>query len=153
MGYDAEVVESYSKACEADIISTVTNSKEPFLRPEWIRAGTHVNLVGSNAVSRVEAFPEVFGMASLVVTDLREQAMVESGDLISAVRSGFLRWDYVRELWEVVLGKVGRVGDDITIFKSHGIALWDVALAKRIYEKALNKNMGLEIELKGQWIR
>jgi len=150
--YNVEVVESYMRACDADVISTATSSKEPFLRPEWIKVGTHINLIGSNVVSRAEAFPETIGMASLVVTDLKEQAMFESGDLIRAVEKGFLKWDSVRELWEVVLGNVKRVRDDeITIFKSHGIALWDVALAKKIYEKAVKRGIGFEIELKGQW--
>lgn len=150
--YNAEVVESYMRACDADVISTATNSKEPFLRPEWIKAGAHINLIGSNVASRAEAFPETIGLASLVVTDLKEQAMIESGDLIKAVEKGFLKWDFVRELWEVVLGNVKRVSDDeITIFKSHGIALWDVALAKKVYEKAIKRGIGREIELKGQW--
>jgi ornithine cyclodeaminase/alanine dehydrogenase-like protein (mu-crystallin family) len=150
--YDVEVVENYMKACDADVISTATNSKEPFLRPEWIKTGTHINLIGSNVISKAEAFPETIGMASLVVTDLKEQAMIESGDLIRAVEKGFLKWDSVRELWEVVLGNAKRVNDDeITIFKSHGIALWDVAIAKKVYEKAIKRNIGFEIELKGQW--
>jgi len=150
--YNVEVVENYMKACDADVISTATNSKEPFLRPEWIKTGTHINLIGSNVISKAEAFPETIGMASLVVTDLKEQAMIESGDLIRAVEKGFLKWDSVRELWEVVLGNTKRVNDDeITIFKSHGIALWDVAIAKKVYEKAIKRNIGFEIELKGQW--
>jgi ornithine cyclodeaminase/alanine dehydrogenase-like protein (mu-crystallin family) len=150
--YNVEVVENYMKACDADVISTATNSKEPFLRPEWIKTGTHINLIGSNVISKAEAFPETIGMASLVVTDLKEQAMIESGDLIRAVEKGFLKWDSVRELWEVVLGNAKRVNDDeITIFKSHGIALWDVAIAKKVYEKAIKRNIGFEIELKGQW--
>ncbi|MGC9069301.1 MAG: ornithine cyclodeaminase family protein [Thermoprotei archaeon] len=152
MGYNAEVVDSYSEACKSDIISTVTNSSNPFLKPEWIKKGTHINLVGSNMPSRAEAFPEAISLASLIVTDLKEQAMVESGDLIIAVERGLLKWEHVRELWEVVLGNVKRKSkDDITIFKSNGIALWDVALAKKIYEKAIEKGLGIKIEFKGRW--
>lgn len=152
MGYNAEVVDSYSKVCESDIISTATTSNNPFLKPEWIRKGTHINLVGSNIPSRVEAFPETVALASLIATDLKEQAMIESGDLIMAVNRGLIKWDDVRELWEVVLGNVKREDkEDVTIFKSNGIALWDVALAKRVYEKAVEKGVGLKIELKGHW--
>ncbi len=151
-GYNAEVVDNYLEACMADVISTATNTKKPFLRPEWIGKGTHINLIGSNAISKLEAFPETISIASLIVTDLKDQAMIESGDLIAAINKGFLKWSSVRELWEVILGITGRrSNDEITIFKSHGIAIWDLAIAKEIYEKALNKNIGLEIEIKGQW--
>ncbi|HWQ16565.1 MAG TPA: ornithine cyclodeaminase family protein [Sulfolobales archaeon] len=149
-GFNAYSVGSYEEACKVDVIATVTNSREPFLRAEWIREGAHINLVGSNHPSRSEAFPEVFERASVVVTDSKEQAMIESGDLLAAVKANIISWDRVSELWEVVLGRISRRSwEEITIFKSHGIALWDLALANLIYRRAVGKGIGKEIQFKG----
>lgn len=149
-GFDSYSVESYEEACMADVIITATNSQDPFLRAEWIRDGAHINLIGSNHPSRVEAYPEVFRKASIIVTDSKEQAAIESGDLLMAIKAEALSWDRVHELWEAVLGRVSRGSEEeITIFKSHGIALWDLALADLIYRRAISRGAGKEIRLKG----
>ncbi|MEM1610799.1 MAG: ornithine cyclodeaminase family protein [Sulfolobales archaeon] len=152
-GLKALVAQSYREVISSsDVISTATNSREPFVRAEWVEKGSHINLVGSNHPSRSEAYPEVFQKADLVVTDNKEQAQRESGDIINAVSTGYISWDRVYELWEVVTGRVGRGSeDDITIFKSHGIALWDVAVAKLVYDRARERGLGREVEFKGYW--
>ncbi|MEZ0290378.1 MAG: ornithine cyclodeaminase family protein [Sulfolobales archaeon] len=148
--FRAESIESLAKS--SDIISTATNSRTPFLRSEWVRDGVHVNLVGSNHPSRVEAYPELFLRAKLVVTDSIEQAKRESGDLLSAIEKGYIKWENIHELWEVVSRRVSRSDyRDVTIFKSHGIALWDVAVAKLVYDKARERGLGREIDFKGFW--
>ena len=152
-GLKTFVAQSYREVISlSDVLATATNSREPFVRAEWIEKGSHINLVGSNHPSRSEAYPEVFQKADLVVTDNKEQAQKESGDIINAVSSGHISWDRVYELWEVVIGKIGRGSDeDITIFKSHGIALWDVAVAKLVYDKARERGLGREVGFKGYW--
>jgi ornithine cyclodeaminase/alanine dehydrogenase-like protein (mu-crystallin family) len=152
-GLKAEVSQGYRDVISSsDVIATATNSREPFVRAEWVGEGTHINLVGSNHPSRSEAHPELFQRANLVVTDNKEQAQRESGDIINAVSSGYISWDRVFELWEILSGRVGRVSEkDITIFKSHGIALWDVAVAKLVYDKARERGLGREVGFNGYW--
>lgn len=149
-GFNSHSVDSYEEACRADVIATATSSREPFLRAEWIQRGVHINLVGSNHPSRAEAHPEIFKKASIIVTDSKEQAMIESGDLLMAVKANTVSWDRVFELWEAVQGKVlRRSEDEVTIFKSHGIALWDLALANLIYRRAVSRGIGREIPFRG----
>lgn len=147
-GIRARAVESYEEACRADVISTATDSREPFLLGSWISRGSHVNLAGSNRLDRAEARPDLFRIASLVVVDSKEQALVESGDLSAAVKDGVLSWESIRELWEVFKGLAARREDsEVTVFKSHGIALWDLALARVVYERALKRGLGKEISI------
>jgi alanine dehydrogenase len=150
-GFNVSVKDSYQEVCNAQVIITATNSKDPFLKSSFIEKGSHLNLIGSNHPSRAEAFPDVF-KNSLVVTDSIEQAKVESGDLIKAVNEGYVSWEKIKELWEVVSGKVKRDNDEeVTIFKSHGIAIWDLAVAKLVFEKAIKKGMGKEVNFKGEF--
>lgn len=129
---------------EADILVTATNSSEPVFRGEWLAKGTHINAIGANSLSRQEIGPEVVGKAACVVVDSKEQAMLESGDLARAAEAEAFYWEDARELGLVVIGDFpGREDDsEITLFESHGIALEDVALAARIYEKALETGAG-----------
>ncbi|MCC6030729.1 MAG: ornithine cyclodeaminase family protein [Desulfurococcales archaeon] len=152
-GYNAFVADSlHDLFIKSDVISSATNSRQPFIKAEYIKDGLHVNLVGSNHPNRAEAYPEVFLKTRLVVTDSIEQAKRESGDLIEAVRKGYIYWEKIHELWELVVGRVSRSSEDeVTLFKSHGVALWDVALAKLIYEKARSKGVGQEISFSGFW--
>jgi ornithine cyclodeaminase/alanine dehydrogenase-like protein (mu-crystallin family) len=153
LGLQARVAGSHEEVMRrSDVISTATNSREPFIRGEWVVEGVHINLVGSNHPSRSEAHPEVFSKAGLVVTDSKAQAEKESGDLLNAVKHGVIGWDRIHELWEVVSRRIAREGDEeVTIFKSHGIALWDIAVAKIVYDKARREGAGREIEFRGYW--
>ncbi|MGC9149273.1 MAG: ornithine cyclodeaminase family protein [Sulfolobales archaeon] len=137
---------------KSDIISTATNSRDPFVSKDLIKRGVHLNLIGSNNPQRSEAYPEIFEEIDLVVTDDKEQAKMESGDLIRAVENKYLTWDNVYELWQVVSKYISRSSDDqVTLFKSHGIALWDIAVAYVVYKKAIKLGIGLEIDFKGFW--
>lgn len=129
---------------DADILVTATNSREPVFRGEWLAKGTHINAIGANFPSHQEIGPEVVDKAACVVVDSKEQAMLESGDLLRAAEAETFYWEDARELGLVVIGDFpGREDDgEITLFESHGIALEDVALAARIYEKALEAGVG-----------
>jgi ornithine cyclodeaminase/alanine dehydrogenase-like protein (mu-crystallin family) len=143
----AEPARDHKQAAQAEIVVTVTSSPDPVLRGEWLRPGTLVCAVGANIAARRELDNEVLARASLVCCDLRAQAMVESGDLIEPVAGGVLDWLEVHELSELVSGAlIGRQSEeDITVFKSNGIAAWDLALAAVAIDRARAEGRGLEI--------
>ncbi len=129
---------------DAEIVVTVTTSKDPVLMGEWLKAGMHINAVGSNALVRHELDAEAVRRCHPIVVDDRWQAQMECGDLLMATERGELAWDRLPELGEVVAGKVkGREkDDDITLFESQGIALWDLAVGKIVYERATAAGLG-----------
>ena len=132
------VAESAEQAVrEADVVTTITSSRTPVLRGEWLRPGTHINAAGSNHAARQELDPQAVLRANRVVVDDLEQARKEAGDLIAAEPHGFA-WSSALELAAVVAGLApGRLdASEITLFESQGLALEDVALAHRILEKA-----------------
>ena len=133
-----EPAESHRDAADADIVVTVTTSKDPVLRGEWLREGALVCAVGANDPSRRELDNAVLERAAFVCCDSREQSKLESGDLIEPVERGVLDWLEVHELHEVVAGEVnGRASEtDIVVFKSNGIAAWDLAAGARVVELA-----------------
>jgi ornithine cyclodeaminase/alanine dehydrogenase len=129
---------SSGEAGACDVVVTATTSKEPVLHGEWLRDGAFVCAVGANDPSSRELDDVVLERASFVCTDARAQAQLEAGDLIDPVEHGVLGWPDVHELQDVVAGTVrGRTGDtDITVFKSNGLAAWDLAAAARVVELA-----------------
>ncbi|MCX7967561.1 MAG: ornithine cyclodeaminase family protein [Armatimonadetes bacterium] len=131
----------------ADIIVTITTSHNPVLLGSWLRPGTHINAAGSNSLVRRELDSEAVRKCQRIVVDDRNQAKIECGDLLSAVERGDLAWDRLPELGEVVCGKVkGRESEDeITLFESQGIALWDLAVGRVVYERAKAKGIGMEL--------
>jgi ornithine cyclodeaminase/alanine dehydrogenase-like protein (mu-crystallin family) len=133
----------------ADIVIAATTAREPVVRGEWLRAGTHVNAIGSNLASRRELDDATLARASVIAVDSIEQAKEEAGDLIQGLANLHRGWDGVVELREIVAGaRSGRVIDDeITIFKSCGIAVWDVAVAGYVYRQAREKGKGRELEI------
>jgi len=131
----------------ADAISTATTSVKPLVFGEKLRAGTHVNAVGSNAPNRQEIDHTVL-LKSRVFTDKTEQVLKEGGDLVIPISQGIYKPEsIVGELADVVTGKIkGRTSNsDVTLFKSVGIALEDVAVARTVYELAIRKGLGREI--------
>lgn len=125
----------------ADIITTVSLAKEPILKGEWVKAGTHINAIGASA----KAYRE---MDSLVVqkskfyVDKRESCLGESSDFLFPLREGLITEDHiVSEIGDVLLGKTkGRESDDeITMFEGMGLAVEDIATASFIYEKKLKE--------------
>lgn len=134
----------------ADIIVTATNSKEPVLRREWISAGAHINAVGSSIAAARELDGATVAAASLFV-DRRESTVNESGDYLFALREGAISGpEHIRaEIGEILTGAApGRTShDEITLFKSLGLAVEDLASAVLLFEKAQRAGRGTWIEL------
>jgi alanine dehydrogenase len=131
----------------ADIVVTATSSKEPVLDGQWIAPGTHVNGTGSNWAERRELPADlVFERAALVAVDSVEAAKLESGDLLIPLNEPGRGPFPGVELADVIAGKrSGRTSpDQITIFKSNGLAVEDIAVAGYIYEEALRRGLGQE---------
>src|SRR5207253_7511862 len=143
----AEPGESSRDAAAQDVVVTATTSKDPVLRGEWLRDGALVCAIGANDPSARELDNVVLERASFVCCDSREQSRGESGDLIEPVERGVLDWLEVHELQEVVAGELqGRASDDdIVVFKSNGIAAWDVAAVVRVVELARERGAGSEL--------
>ncbi len=129
---------------DMDIIVTATTSKEPVFKGEWLSEGTHINAIGANALTRQEIDVETVRRSACVVVDSFEQAMLESGDLARAAEAEAFYWEDARELGLVVIGDFpGREeAKEITLFESQGVALEDIAVAARVYERALEAGVG-----------
>ena len=129
---------------DKDIVVTATDSAEPVLLSEWVAEGTHLSVVGSNFVGKAEIDVELVRRCEPIVVDDKEQARMEAGDLVKAVDAGVVRWSDVHELGNVVVGRYpGRhEAADVTIFKSVGAALEDLAVAKAVYDAAMAQGMG-----------
>ncbi len=132
-----------------DLVITATTSKEPVLHGEWLAPGAHVNAIGANHLSRQEIDVETVRRSACVVVDSLEQSRMESGDLAHAAEAGAFYWEDARELGLVVTGDFpGREDDsEITLFKSNGIALEDVAFAGRVYQAAVKAGVGESLPL------
>jgi ornithine cyclodeaminase/alanine dehydrogenase-like protein (mu-crystallin family) len=131
----------------ADIVCTTTAAREPVLRRSWLRPGTHVNAVGSSVPSTRELDAETVAAASLFV-DRRESTLNESGDYLLALAEGLIGPDHIRaELGELLTGRhPGRTGDDeLTVFKSLGIAVEDLAAAELCVARARERGLGTEV--------
>jgi ornithine cyclodeaminase/alanine dehydrogenase-like protein (mu-crystallin family) len=117
----------------ADVVCCATTSTEPIFRAEWVDPGTHVNAVGSFRLDMMELPPELFGRASLVAVDSREAALEEAGELVAAIRGGLLANDGFVEIGEIAREwAASRDPSAITIFKSVGLAIQDVAAAELV---------------------
>jgi ornithine cyclodeaminase/alanine dehydrogenase-like protein (mu-crystallin family) len=140
----AEPGESHRDAGRQDIVVTMTSSRDPVLRGEWLSPGALVIAAGANVASRRELDNVVLERATFVCCDWLEQARLESGDLIDPVAAGVLDWLEVHELHEVVSGEIaGRQSDDdIVLFKSNGLAAWDVALGAEALRRARELGAG-----------
>jgi len=143
----AEPAESNREAAEQDIVVTITTSRDPVLRGEWLLPGSLVCAVGANNRVSRELDNVVLERATFVCCDWKEQARLESADLIEPIQQGVLDWLEVHELHEVVSGELpGRQSpDDITVFKSNGIASWDLAVAAAVVERARERKVGTEL--------
>jgi ornithine cyclodeaminase/alanine dehydrogenase-like protein (mu-crystallin family) len=143
----ADAGETHRDAAGQDLVVTITSSRDPVLRGEWLAPGTFVAAAGANVVTRRELDNTVLERARFVCCDLLAQAKLESGDLVEPVQAGVLDWLEVHELHEVVAGEiVGRQSDDdIVVFKSNGLAAWDVALGAEAVRLAREQGVGTEI--------
>ncbi len=149
-------VERASSAREAvdgaDIVCTVTSSREPVLEGAWLAPGAHVNAVGSSTATARELDSAAIARASLFV-DRRESALNEAGDFLLARADGAVDDTHIRgEIGELLIGgaKGRRTRDEVTVFKSLGLAVEDVAAARHIHATAVARGVGLEVDLGGR---
>jgi alanine dehydrogenase len=152
-GVDAEAVGSGREAVSGcDIVTAATTSAVPVIEADWLEPGMHINGVGANSPGKKELAPGVYARGYVVV-DYKEQVLMEAGDLMAALKAedGIRENDIAAELGEVIAGsKPGRTSDDqITVFKSVGVAYQDIATAAYVYQQAVERGMGLEVDLKG----
>jgi alanine dehydrogenase len=149
---DAWVADSArSAAHNADIVCTTTSSNEPVLFGEWITPGTHINAVGASQANAREVDSETV-IRSRLYADRRESALNEPGDILVPLRAGDITPDHiVGEVGEVLIGKApGRANDDeITLFKSLGLAIEDLAAAAYVCVQAARTGAGVHVELGG----
>ncbi len=140
-----EPVKRPELACEdKDIVLTATNSREPVLHGNWIDEGAHLNVIGSNFWSKTEVDSVAVRRCDSLAVDSKEQARLEAGDFREALEEGSIHWSDIHELGHIIVGRfTGRARpQDVTLFKSLGIALEDVAVASRVYEKAKENGVG-----------
>ena len=134
---------------EVDLLTTVTTAKEPILNADWLKRGLHINAVGSHRPDIKEIDSATIKLARIVV-DSREAIRAECGDILLAIKAGEITEDCIdAEIGEVLAGaKPGRSSaDEITLYKSVGIALQDVATAHLVYQKALDRRVGVDVEV------
>jgi ornithine cyclodeaminase/alanine dehydrogenase-like protein (mu-crystallin family) len=145
-----EAADSTERAVrEAAILITATTSTQPVLAGSWIAPGAHINAIGANFPQKRELDDEAVRRCDVIVVDSREQSKMEAGDLIDTLRDDDSGWGRVHELSDIVSRKAkGRTSaDQVTLFKSSGIASEDIAVAGRIYELAIERHVGKRIEM------
>ncbi len=133
----------------ADIVVTVTTAGEPIVDSAWIADGAHINCIGSGSPDRRELDDATVARAKVVV-DTRESALAEAGDLLIPMSKGLITADWIHaELGEIVTGRrPGRTSDrEVTLFKSVGVALQDVAAAAAAYRQARAMGLGRTLDL------
>jgi ornithine cyclodeaminase/alanine dehydrogenase-like protein (mu-crystallin family) len=154
---EALALESHAVVCEtaeealagAEIVCTATSSREPIVRREWLASGAHVNAVGSSIPTARELDADTVAAASLFV-DRRESTLNESGDYLLAVEEAGIGPEHIRaELGELLTGAhPGRASEDeLTVFKSLGLAVEDLAAADLCVRRAREQGIGVEVEL------
>ncbi len=136
-------------AINQDIIATATTSRDPVLFGNWLSPGTHLNIIGSNFLAKREVDTETVKRCQRIAIDHEEQARIEAGDFVEPLREKIINWSDLAELGRIITGRThGRKSpEDITMFKSLGIGLEDIAVAIRVFHAAKDKNIGQWIDL------
>jgi len=146
-GYPIEVA-SAEQVARSDIVCTLTPSREPVLRAQWIKPGTHINAVGADAPGKQELDPAILQSACVVVDDLTQA--YHAGEINVPLKQGLFQKDQIRAiLGEIISGtKPGRKDEaEITVFDSTGLAIEDVATAWLIYQKARAEGGHLSVQI------
>ena len=150
IGVEVSAADSAEQAVRgADIVITATSALATVLEGAWISPGAHINAIGANFPQKRELDAAAVERAGLIAVDSLEQAQAEAGDLIQAFADDAGRWNSVSELAGIVADVLpGRANpEQITLFKSVGIASWDLAVAIRVYEMALARGVGRAVPL------
>jgi ornithine cyclodeaminase/alanine dehydrogenase-like protein (mu-crystallin family) len=150
LGIVVEVAETPAEAlAEADVVCTATTSSTPVFDDGDVRPGTHINAVGAYT-PEMQEIPAATVLRAKVVIDELESSLAEAGDLIIPIEAGMMTEERIHaELGEIAAGqKVGRVSaDEVTLFKSVGVAVQDAAVAGAILTEARRLDLGVEVEL------
>lgn len=155
LGIPVQAAENAAVAVRgADIITTATTSPKPVVSGADLPAGVHINAIGANHKHKRELDEAAISKADVIFVDSLAQSKEEAGDLILPFEHQPQRWEQVRELPELVVGKVaGRVNEaQITLFKSNGIAAWDLAVAIIVYDLAKKRQLGRELPFFGSGV-
>ena len=150
LGVEVRAAASAEEAVQgADIVVTATDSARPVVRGEWLAPGVHLNAIGANHLGARELDSGVIQRCTFLAADSVEQASLEAGDLVAPIEGRLLAWDDVHELAAVVAGKLRgrRRAKDVTLFKSLGLALEDVAVGALVYERARKEGIGTQVSL------
>ena len=134
---------------ESDLLVTVTTAKEPIVKADWLKPGVHINAVGSHRPDLREIDGATMKRAKVFV-DSREAIMAECGDILLAIKEGAIKENHIStEIGEVLARKKpGRTSsEEITLYKSVGVAIQDVATAQFVYRKAIEKKAGVNVEI------
>ena len=149
-GVDSVIVDSgFDAVKQADVVIALTTSKEPVIYGSWLHEGMHVISVGAPERESREFDDDVIRKASAIVVDSREAVINETGDIIIPMKNGLLAENNLIEIGEIIAGlRQGRSSSrDITVFKTVGIAVEDLAAASHVYRLARDRDMGVTIEL------
>jgi alanine dehydrogenase len=150
IGIPVQPAESAREAVEdADVVCTITSASTPVLEGAWLKPGSHVNAAGSNRANAQEIDVAAVTRAAIVAVEDFEQAKVESGDLIHAAISGRWSWERAVVLSDLVAGKArSRTSpEQITLFESLGIGLWDLAVASHVYDACVAVGRGTRLPI------
>ena len=150
LGIPVQVCASAAEAVRgADIVCTATTSSQPVVSGADLAPGAHINAIGANHAHKRELDDEAVASADIIIVDSVEQSRQEAGDLIIAFHGDEICWTGVKKLSEIVAGKAsGRTSDtEVTLFKSNGIASWDLAVAMKVYAMARENKLGRELPL------
>jgi len=133
---------------DKDIVITATASREPVFNGHWLAEGTHINAVGSNFLGKAELDTVAVRRCESIVVDSKDQARLEAGDFVQPLEDGAIHWADIHELGQVIVGRyTGRAHpQDVTLFKSLGIAIEDVAVAAKVYARAQAAGIGRTVE-------
>jgi len=148
IGAEIIVASSVEEVCDCDILVTVTPVREPVVRSEWIKPGTHINAIGADAAGKEELDPILLTRAKVVVDDIVQAS--HSGEVNVPLSDGVITSDDIwAEIGEVIAGiKVGREGElEITVFDSTGLAIQDIATATIVYNAAKERGLGRSLSM------
>jgi len=148
-GIPVEPVADARAAADNDILITATSAREPFLKGEWLSPGQHLNVVGSNFLSKAEVDVEVIRRANLICIDSQDQGKLEAGDFVAALDQRIIEWYDIQEIARIVAHRApGRTEpEQITLFKSLGIGLEDIAVGTRVLAAAREMGVGKLLDL------
>lgn len=150
LGITVQPAASVSEAVRgADIVNTATTSSKPVFDGHDIAEGAHINAIGANHAHKRELDDVAISRSGVIFVDSIAQSQQEAGDLVIPFEKHPEKWNAVHELHDLVGGKMsGRASaSQITLFKSNGIASWDLAVAQKVYAIAKQNNLGRELPL------